>query len=75
MPDYIESFGQAFNRLKTMRNKVLDDSQVAIFLASFDDKKNSSIGLFFASLHTRAGMLNRKTVTSVHIQEYEEQVM
>lgn len=52
-----------------------DDLQVAMLLKSFGDKKESQFGPFIVSLQTRAGMLKGDTVTSILIQEYEEQLM
>lgn len=46
-----------------------------MLLASFGDKKDSPFGLIMSLLQTRAGMLNWENVTSVLIQEYEDQLM
>lgn len=74
MQDYVDSFEKAFNNLAAMGSPVADDMQVAMFLASFGEKKSSPFGPVIASLQTRLGNLTWETVTSTLMQEYVEQL-
>lgn len=72
MSDFIDTFEEIFNRLTGMESGIHEDMQIAMFLASFGDKFQSSYGQVIASLQTMSDDLTWETVTSRMLQEYEE---
>ena len=72
MSDFIDIFEEIFNRLDGMQSNIQEDMQVAMFLASFGNKFQSSYGQVIASLQTLGDALSWETVTSRMLQEYDE---
>lgn len=71
--DCINTFEEIFNRLSAIDSPIAEDLQVAMLLASFDDKRKFPIGHLIASLQTIQENLHWETATARLLQESEEQ--
>ena len=72
LSDFIDGFGEVFNRLEGINSLYPEQMQVAQFLSSFGEKSTSSYGPVVAALQTSPQTLIRENVTGRMLQEYEE---